>query len=334
MHKMCTLFLILLTSQQASGFSTPKAPLTTHSLVSNVQVAWRSHRTPSLLFMAEESSEEKAEEPEEDETEATTTGLFIPGFSDQVEQVPEPPPKKKPEPPKKKEEPKKEKFKAVVNKEEAISKAESAVSEAVKKPSEGGRFSISNPFANKSAEKPLAPKPPTPPKVEAKKEEPKPQKQVESKKEAPSIPLPKISLFQSKPKQPTPPPPPTNNDPISASIGGALTGAALGLYTDVATDFLFDTDLPPIVPPAALGVAIGAAAFAAADQPNFLGKTASFVFGGPIRSVKNFFVKKIEDTVDNIVSTPGKYFNDVDYFSSQMCSNFTSTLLLKLPSPY
>jgi hypothetical protein len=116
------------------------------------------------MFMAEESNEKEAaavEEPEEDETEATTTGLFIPGFSDQVEQTPEPPAKKKPEPPNKKEEPKQQ-VKEVVTKEEAISKAESVISEATKS-SSGGGFNLSNPFANKSSDKVQPPKPPTPP---------------------------------------------------------------------------------------------------------------------------------------------------------------------------
>lgn len=291
--------------------------------------------------MAEESNEKEAaakEEPEEDETEATTTGLFIPGFSDQVEQTPEPPAKKKPEPPKKKEEPKPQ-VKEVVTKEEAISKAESVISEATKS-SSGGGFNLSNPFANKSSDKVQPPKPPTPPaapKAEKKLsdsdvspvdlmklvrgettakdvEEKAQQKQViPAKQDGPSIPsLPKISLPFQKPKQPTPPPPPADNDPISSAIGGALTGAALGLYTNIATDFLYDTDLPPIVPPAALGVSIAAAAYAGANQPNFVGKISSFVFGGPIRSVKNFFVKKVEDTVNNIKATPGRIVKSVE----------------------
>ena len=60
--------------------------------------------------MAEESDDKESvpavEEPAELETEASTTGLFIPGFSDQVDSASKSPPDKKPEPPKKKEEPK------------------------------------------------------------------------------------------------------------------------------------------------------------------------------------------------------------------------------------
>lgn len=358
MHKMCKLLLVLLTTQQACGFSTPKTPLvTTQSLVSNIQVAWENPRTPTALFMAEESDEKDVtpavEEPEDDETEATTTGLFIPGFSDQVEVAPEPPAKKKPEPPKKKEQPKKE-VAQEVTKEEAISKAESVISEATKPSSDKGMgFKVSNPFANQADKAQAAPKPPTPPtppKAEKKLsdkdvspldlmklargettakavEEKAQQKQVvPTKSDGPSIPsLPKISLPFQKPKQPTPPPPPAKNDPISSAIGGALTGAALGLYTNVATDFLYDTDLPPIVPPAALGVAIAATAYTGANQPNFVGKISSFVFGGPVRSVKNFFVKKVEDTVDNIKATPGRIVKGVEDKIDQTVEDIKAT---------
>lgn len=353
MHKMCALIVVLLTTQQAHGFSTPKTPLTTtQSLAHNIRAAWNP-RTPSVLFMSEESDGKEpapvVEEPEDDETEATTTGLFIPGFSDQVEVAPEPPAKKQPEPPKKKEEPKKS-APSKVTKEEAISKAESVISEASKAPSDkGAGFKVSNPFANKT-EKTQAPTPPTPPKVEKKLgdkdvspldltklvrgettakavvEKAQQKQVVPAKSDGPSIPsLPKISLPFQKPKTPTPPPPPVNNDPISSAIGGALTGAALGLYTNVATDFLYDTDLPPIVPPAALGVAIAATAYTGANQPNFVGKISSFIFGGPVRSVKNFFVKKVEDTVDNIKATPGRIVKSVEDKIDQTVEDIKAT---------
>ena len=344
MHKLCSIALVLLlTTQQVNGFSSPKTPLTAQPnlFVAKAQVGWGS-RTPTVMFMSDNSEEKEptpeVKDPEEDETEATTTGLFIPGFSDQVEPTPEPPAKKKSEPPKKKEEPKQE-VKEVVSKEEAISKAESVISEATKSQSAGNGGGFENPFVSKSdgasqATKP--PAPPTPPKADKKltdndvspldlmklvrgettakavEEEAQQQPVVPKKEDAPSITLPKIGLPFQKPKQPTPPPPPEKNDPISSAIGGALTGAAIGLYTNVATDFLYDTDLPPIVPPAALGVAIAATAYTGANQPNFVGKLSSFVFGGPIRSVKNFFVKKVEDTVDNIKATPGRIKKGVE----------------------
>ena len=341
LHKLCSILaLLLLTAQQANGFSIPKNPLSaqTNSFVANAQVGLRS-RPQTVMFMSDNSEEkestpEEAKEPDEDETEATTTGLIIPGFSDQVEPTPEPPAKKKPEPPKKKE-------KEVVSKEEAISKAETVISEATKSQPAMSGGGFKNPFANKSegasqAAKPKPPAPPTPPKTDkkltdndvspldlmklvrgettAKAVEEKAQQQpvVPKKEDSPSISLPKIGLPFQKPKQPTPPPPPEKNDPISSAIGGALTGAAIGLYTNVATDFLYDTDLPPIVPPAALGVAIAATAYTGANQSNFVGKLSSFVFGGPIRSVKNFFVKKVEDTVDNIKATPGRIKKGVE----------------------
>lgn len=304
--------------------------------------------------MAEESEEKEPSpvipEPEEDETEATTTGLIIPGFSDQVEVAPEPPAKKKAEPPKKKEAPKKTEVKEVT-KEEAISKAESVITEAK---NQGAGFNLSNPFAKSADKQQVAPKPPTPPspptaekklgdkdvspldlmklargETTAKAvQEQAQQKQVQvtpQKSDGPSIPsLPKISLpFQKQPKQP--PPPPADNDPISSAIGGALTGAALGLYTNVATDFLYDTDLPPIVPPAALGVAIAATAFTGANQPNLIGKLSSFVFGGPIRYVKNLFVKKVEDTIDNIKATPGRIVKGVEDKIDQTVEDIKAT---------
>lgn len=304
--KMSTFLLILLATQQASGFSAPKTPLSTQNLASNAQAArGLLPRISSLLLMAEESDDKEStptvQESAEIETEASTTGLFIPGFSDQLDSASEPPSDEKPEPPKKKVEPKGEKM---VSKEAAMSKVESVISEG------GGTFNLSNSFANESTDKPKSPTPPaSKPKTTAKATE-----ERASKQDGPSIPtLPKISLPFQKPKRPTPPPPPpSNDDVITSAIGGALSGAALGLYTDVATDLLSDTDLPAIVPPAVLGVSIAAAAYTGANQSNFIGKLSSFIFGSPIRSVRNYFVQKVEQTVDDIKSTPSRIVKGVE----------------------
>eukprot|EP00970_Alexandrium_tamarense_P010138 scaffold2045_cov203-Alexandrium_tamarense.AAC.1 len=174
------LLCVLLTSQHSHGFSTPRSSTTASSsrwssvsdgLVSNIGAAWspsqqrhsKKHhgvvRMPSVISLAatsdnnnndEESTDggdaPSAEEQEEEfETEASTTGLFIPGFSDQVEQPPEPEKKKE--------------VKAVVTKEEAISNVDAIVAESKQ---QGGGFNFGNPFGA-DAKKETAPKPPTPP---------------------------------------------------------------------------------------------------------------------------------------------------------------------------
>lgn len=231
------------------------------------------------LRATSESGTEGGDENKELDTESSTTGLFIPGFSDKVTPAPEE--KKKPETPPpaatttKKEAPK---AAAVESKEPPASK-----SPTLRLPN----------FGKSEPPKELKPTPPPPPK--------------EEKKEAtPSISLPKISLpfGQSKPKPPPPPKRSKVEETIAAAIGGTLAGAAVGLYADVATDLLMDTDLPAIVPPVALGVAIGAGAFVGANQDNFFGTITKFIFGGPVVSVKDSITNKITQTVDDIKSTP------------------------------
>ena len=297
--KMWTTLLVALLAStshnQAYGFSTPYRPSTvvsstgTKSLVSDVAQAWTCSRrsvngvclyeTPdgddkSGEEAAAPKEEEKKEEPEF-ETEASTEGLFIPGFSDQFEE------KKKPEPPKK-----------VIVEE---TKPEPVAAAAAKSPTKV--------IAPK---KPATPTPPRPPRDLS---------EDVSQSIVPDISFPKISLpsfgggggEKKKASPPKAPKKPTSTeDAIASALGGAVAGAAAGIYTDIATDFLFDTDLPAILPPAALGIALGTAAYVGATQDNFLGSATKVVFGGPVIGVKNSITNKITETVDDIKATPGK----------------------------
>ena len=316
-----TLLVALLAStshNQAYGFSTPYRPSTvvsstgTKSLVSDVAQAWTCSRrsvngvclyeTPdgddkSGEEAAAPKEEEKKEEPEF-ETEASTEGLFIPGFSDQFEEKkkPEPPKKvveeKKPAPPPKVQEKKSEPPKKVAEE----TKPEPVVAAAAKSPTKV--------IAPK---KPATPTPPRPPRDLS---------EDVSQSIVPDISFPKISLpsfggggggEKKKASPPKAPKKPTSTeDAIASALGGAVAGAAAGIYTDIATDFLFDTDLPAILPPAALGIALGTAAYVGATQDNFLGSATKVVFGGPVIGVKNSITNKITETVDDIKATPGK----------------------------
>ena len=310
--------ILATTSHQAYGFSTPRSSTVTSatkSLVSNgVNSAWSSSTEPSnleggrciinndggrrvngvcLLATSDDESkveeEEKEEEEPELETEASTTGLFIPGFSDKVVPPPEP--------------------------EKPVAKVE----EVSKKPaSKSPTINISNPFKSTDTTPPPPPKSPT--QTVAKTEPAQKKKKSIAKDLSEDVSesiidlpeLPKLSFPSfgggGKKQPPTPPsqPPPGKalEDAIAASLGGALTGVAAGIYTDIATDFLFDTDLPPLVPPAALGVAFGAGAFVGASQSNFIGSIVKFVFGKPILGVRDNIRNKITQTVDDIKSTP------------------------------
>ena len=244
----------------------------------------------------EDGNDDGEEEQKEDEldTESTTTGLFIPGFSDKVA----PPPKEETKKPKPDTPPpvvKKEEPKAVVTTPPPKAVVASSTRPISKSPT------IRLPNFGKSEPPPqaLEPIPPSQPKA----------KVVETKKEESSFgfSLPSLPSFgDSKPKPPPPPKRSKVEETIAAAVGGTITGAVVGLYADVATDVLMDTDLPTIVPPVALGVAFGAGAYVGANQDNFLGTITKFIFGGPIVSVKDSITNKITQTVDNIVSTPGR----------------------------
>mmetsp|Transcript_7386 Transcript_7386/g.12533 ORF Transcript_7386/g.12533 Transcript_7386/m.12533 type:complete len:1354 (+) Transcript_7386:318-4379(+) len=248
------------------------------------------------------TSESEGDDKKEDEldTESTTTGLFIPGFSDQVAAAAPEETKKKaatPPPPVVKKEAASPKAKAAPVKPAAAAVVKKETPKAVEKstPPASKSPTIRLPSFGKSEPKPVVPTPPPPPKEEPKK-----------KKEGGGIGLPKLSLpfGQSKPKPPPTPKRSKVEETIAATIGGTLAGAVVGLYADVATDLLMDTDLPAIVPPAALGVAIGAGAYVGANQENFLGTITKFIFGGPVVTVKDSITNKITQTVDDIVSTP------------------------------
>eukprot|EP00986_Skeletonema_menzelii_P020667 scaffold31966_cov126-Skeletonema_menzelii.AAC.1 len=286
---LSAILVIMLASQQdVDAFNTPRllaktsvgsssfnaAPLTaTQRCRNNELVCLRA--APESETEGGDDNEEEEEEEDELNTESSTTGLFIPGFSDKVAPAPEETKKTATPPP-------------VAAEKKETTAVEKSTPPATKSPT------IRLPSFGKSEPKALEPIPPSQPKEEKKEEAP------------PSIGLPKISLpfGQSKPKPPPPPKRSKLEETIAATIGGTLTGAAVGLYADVATDLLMDTDLPAIVPPAALGVAIGAGAYVGANQDNFLGTITKFVFGGPVVSVKDSITNKITKTVDDIVSTP------------------------------
>ena len=243
----------------------------------------RRRRGKGCLSAAASDNDEE-EEPEF-ETEATTTGLFIPGFSDKFAPPPEP--------------------------EKPAATATSAVPKT-KEQSEPNRtptITISNPFASKSPTVDIPP-----PITTTKKLSPSVKDLSEDVSRSiidlPSLPkLSLPSLFGEKKKKPIPPskpPPPRSKteDAIASAVGGTIAGAIVGLYADVATDILMDTDLPPLIPPAALGVALGAGAFVGANQENFLGQAIRFLFGKPVLGVRNQITNKITETVEDIKATP------------------------------
>ena len=297
-----------LTSHQVDAFSTPRtsaglaAPSRGSLVAGDVSISIDGTeqqqqrciingqpRVNGMCLFAEspgesEGSAETSDDDDELETEASTTGLFIPGFSDKFA---EPEDEKKKEPEKPKPVPEVKKPEPVVVKKEEPVKVEPKPAAKVE---------------------PVAAKAPEAPKSEAKKPVRPDLSEDVSKSiiDLPSLPsLPKISLpFGSK--DPTPPskPPPSGDDAIAAALGGAVYGAAAGLYADVVTDVLLDTDLPALVPPAALGAAVGAAAFVGVNQGGIVGTVAKFIFAGPVNYVKNGITSKIDQTVDDIKSTP------------------------------
>lgn len=297
-YAICTLIIAITTSHQVYGFSTPRT-LTSNTKtvvllpdVTTAATAWDNtsskciinggRRVNGVCLQAETDDylssldgkkdgdddntpkEKKEEEEPELETEASTTGLIIPGFSDKVvSPSPAPEEKPKPAPPEVKKvalvqkvvEQKKSEKKTDLLEDASESIIDLPSLPKISLPSFGGGGGGNN-------KKQPPPKPPS------------------------GVPGKKVE------------------DVIASSLGGALTGVAAGLYADIATDVLMDTDLPPLVPPAALGVALGAGAFIGASQNNFIGSAVKFIFGKPILGIKNRITNKITETVDDIKSTP------------------------------
>ena len=300
MHKMatyaiCTLIIAITTSHQVYGFSTPRTLTSTNTKTVvlpdvTTATAWDNsskciinggRRVNGVCLQAEtddylsslddkkdgdtpSKEDEKKEEEPELETEASTTGLIIPGFSDKVVS-PSPAPEEKPKPEVvKKVNPPPPVVKVVEQKksEKKTDLLEDASESIIDLPSLPKISLPSFGGGGGGNKKQPPPKPPS------------------------GVPGKKVE------------------DVIASSLGGALTGVAAGLYADIATDVLMDTDLPPLVPPAALGVAIGAGAFVGASQNNFIGSAVKFIFGKPILGIKNRITNKITETVDDIKSTP------------------------------
>ena len=300
-YAICTLIIAKTTSHQVYGFSTPRT-LTSNTKtavvpdVTTAATTWDNtsskciinggRRVNGVCLQAEtddylssldgkkdghddntpnEKEDKKKEEEEPElETEASTTGLIIPGFSDKVvSPSPAPEEKQKPAPPVNKVNPPPTPQKVVEQKksEKKTDLLEDASESIIDLPSLP-KISLPSFGGGGGGNKQPPPKPPS------------------------GVPGKKVE------------------DVIASSLGGALTGVAAGLYADIATDVLMDTDLPPLVPPAALGVALGAGAFVGASQNNFIGSAVKFIFGKPILGIKNRITNKITETVDDIKATP------------------------------
>jgi len=303
-YAICTLIIAISTSHQVYGFSTPRT-LTSNTKtavllpdVTTAATAWDNtsskciinggRRVNGVCLQAEtddylssldgkkdgddsdtpkekEDEKKKEEEEPELETEASTTGLIIPGFSDKVvSPSPAPEEKSKPEVVKKVAPPVVQKVVEQKKSEKKTDLLEDASESIIDLPSlpKLSLPSFGGGGGGGNNKKQPPPKPPS------------------------GVPGKKVE------------------DVIASSLGGALTGVAAGLYADIATDVLMDTDLPPLVPPAALGVALGAGAFVGASQNNFVGSAVKFIFGKPILGIKNRITNKITETVDDIKSTP------------------------------
>ena len=225
--------------------------------------------------------EEEEEEEEENEldTESSTTGLFIPGFSDKFA-PPDPPAPDQPRaaPP------------AVVVAKKA------AVEPPVKKQQEKKKRNVSLPeeVSRSIIELPSMPK-----------------------LSLPSLPFPPFGGEREKKRAPTPPsrPPPrtsSEEESLASALGGLVVGSGLGLYADVASDILTDTDLPAIVPPAFLGFALGAGAYLGAGRSDIVGSAVRLLFGGPVLRLRDAIVGGIRRKVDEIRATPGRIVDAVE----------------------
>ena len=224
--------------------------------------------------------EEEEEEENELDTESSTTGLFIPGFSDKFA-PPDPPAPDQPRaaPP------------AVVVAKKA------AVEPPVKKQQEKKKRNVSLPeeVSRSIIELPSMPK-----------------------LSLPSLPFPPFGGEREKKRAPTPPsrpPPPrtsSEEESLASALGGLVVGSGLGLYADVASDILSDTDLPAIVPPAFLGLALGAGAYLGAGRPDIVGSAVRLLFGGPVLRLRDAIVGGIRRKVDEIRATPGRIVDAVE----------------------
>jgi hypothetical protein len=301
---VCALLIFALDSHhhQAVGFSTPRPSTTTttaKTLDSDVAASWKYPDPQSgvrcsisggrrrisegkcLLAASDETESSSEEEEPEFETEASSTGLFIPGFSDKFS--PPPPEPEKPNPVTAKKEP---------------------------EPNRTPTITISSPItSNAPTESSSVPPPPKSPPVKVKDLSEDVSRSVIDLPSFPAVPKLSLPLFgrdqKKKPSPPSKPPPRSKTeDAIAAAVGGTLAGAIVGLYADIATDILMDTDLPPLVPPVVLGVALGAGAFVGANQENVIGQAIRFIFGRPVLGVKNKITNKITETVEDIKATP------------------------------
>ncbi len=279
----------------ASGFSTPrhvttisKTPVAVASQSSQPaggrfsSIRSRGQRLSAAASDGDDDENEPGGEEEEFETEATTTGLFIPGFSDKFAQEPD----------------NRSRAPKITISNPIATKA--STSSTVDIPPS------TPPSTTKTKSQPALP----PPTIVKDLSEDVSRSVIE----LPSLPsLPKLSLppffgrgERKNPSPPSKPPPPriTAEDAIASAVGGTLAGTLVGLYADVATDMLMDTDLPPLIPPVALGVVLGAGAFVGANQENFIGQTIRFIFGRPVLGVRNKITNKIAETVEDIKATP------------------------------
>jgi hypothetical protein len=266
---------LLLLSSLADAFSSPRLQSTPSAVV----VSHEGRRTGiydinagrrARIIVRTQTDENN--EVEELETEASTTGLFIPGFSDQFTTKEE------------------EKSKAPVVEKNVIRKPKEQQQEAPPRPPSS---SSSNKEKNEKSAFPELPKLSLP------------------TLSFPNLnPFGGKKLVPTPPSKP--PPRGNTEESIASAVGGLVAGSSLGLYANIFTDILSDTDLPNFVPPATLGVALSIGAYVSAGQGNFVGKSIRFIFGGPILGLRDNVRNAITSKIDEIKAAPGKFVDAVE----------------------
>lgn len=267
----------LLLSSLAEAFSSPRLPSTPSAVVSHV--GWRTSVDDNInagrrARIVVRTQTDENNEVDELETEASTTGLFIPGFSDKFA------------------------------KEEEVSKAPPIEKNVIRKTKERQQQQI---------QKEILPRPPSSSNKEKNEKSAFPELPKLSLPSLSFPNLNPFGGKKLVPTPPSMPPPRGNTEEsIASAVGGIVTGSGLGLYADIFTEILSDTDLSSLVPPATLGVALGIGAYVGAGQRNFVGKSIRFIFGGPILGLRDNIRNAITSKIDEIKAAPGKFVDAVE----------------------
>ena len=265
----------ILLSSLAEAFSSPRLPSTPSAVVSHV--GWRTSVDDNInagrrARIVVRTQTDENNEVDELETEASTTGLFIPGFSDKFAKEEEvAPPIEKNVIRKTKERQQQQIQKEILPRPPSSSNKEKNEKSAFPELPKLSLSSLSFPNLNPFGGKKLVPTPPS-----------------------------------------MPPPRGNTEESIASAVGGLVAGSGLGLYADIFTDILSDTDLSSLVPPATLGVALGIGAYVGAGQRNFVGKSIRFIFGGPILGLRDNIRNAITSKIDEIKAAPGKFVDAVE----------------------